>query len=110
MKVPYGEGLAPHTELESCTAVRKFSREALTKESAGEVLSREIYEILGCRRFGDKWKATSAGPLGEVRQSSTRSETLSMHGNNTCENREIPCSPGAKLAKGRIGKSKDVIR
>jgi hypothetical protein len=42
MKEPYGEGLASHTDPESCTASREAGREALTGAHAGRVLSREI--------------------------------------------------------------------
>src|SRR5437016_5146490 len=42
MKEPYGEGLASHTDPESCVASRKAGREALTGAHVGGVLSREI--------------------------------------------------------------------
>ncbi len=41
MKESYGEGLAPHTGLESCAVTRKGKGEALTKVRTGQVLSRE---------------------------------------------------------------------
>ncbi len=41
MKEPYGEGVAIHTDPESCAAVRKDRGEALTGARAGQVLSRE---------------------------------------------------------------------
>ncbi len=41
----------------------------------------------------------------------TGSETLSMHGNISHENREIPAFPvGRELAAGRSGKSEDARR
>jgi hypothetical protein len=44
MKEPYGEGLASHTDSESCASnSRKAAREALTGAHAGRVLSREMF-------------------------------------------------------------------
>ncbi len=43
MKEPYGEGLATHTDPESCVGAREGEGEALTGVHAGWVLSREIY-------------------------------------------------------------------
>ena len=42
MKQPYGEGLASHTDPESCVDSREAGHEALTGAHAGGVLSREI--------------------------------------------------------------------
>jgi len=42
MKQPYGEGLASHTDPESCVVSREAGHEALTGAHAGGVLSREI--------------------------------------------------------------------
>ena len=42
MKEPYGEGLASHTDPESCMVSREAGREALTGAHAGGVLSREM--------------------------------------------------------------------
>lgn len=42
MKEPYGEGLATHTDPESCVGVREGAGEALTGAHVGWVLSREI--------------------------------------------------------------------
>ncbi len=41
MKESYRKGLANHPDPESCGSLRKDSSEALTGESAGELLSRE---------------------------------------------------------------------
>ena len=44
MKEPYGEGLASHTDSESCAwNGRKAAREALTGAQAGRVSSREMF-------------------------------------------------------------------
>lgn len=42
MKEPDGEGVASHTDSESCDGVRKGVGEALTGARVGRVLSREI--------------------------------------------------------------------
>ena len=42
MKVSYSEGVATHTDSESCIFVRKGAGEALTGVRAGQPLSREI--------------------------------------------------------------------
>jgi len=42
MKQPYGEGLASHTDPESCVVSREAGHEALTGAHAGGVSSREI--------------------------------------------------------------------
>jgi len=47
MKEPYSEGVAHHADLESWGWRRKASAQALTGESAGRVLSREIGFIWG---------------------------------------------------------------
>ena len=41
MREPYGEGLAIHTDPESCVCVREGAGEALTGAHSGWVLSRE---------------------------------------------------------------------
>jgi hypothetical protein len=110
------EGLATHVGFESCEAVRKFSLEALTEESVGQVLSRESKHIqrTGASRGADAVKECgrpqSQRRHGKVLSSSARSETLCMHGNSTRENRESPCLSEAMVALDRIEKSKDVMR
>lgn len=42
MKKPYGEGVASHTDPESCVVSRKAGREALTGAHVDGVSSREI--------------------------------------------------------------------
>ena len=58
MKVSYGEDIASHIAPESCVCSRKASDEALTGESAGQVLSRERGFSSGCRQRQLDWKAT----------------------------------------------------
>ena len=105
MQESYGEGLAAHTGPESCAAVR----EALTGVRAGQVFSRErsLRSADAVRRGGRPHRARR---YRETRRSSARSETLSMSGNTSRENRESLWSPEADGASGRIGKSKDTRR
>ena len=58
MKVSYGEDLANHIDPESCVCGRKVAGEALTGESAGQVLSRERGFASECRRRQLDRKAT----------------------------------------------------
>ncbi len=60
MKESYGEGLAIHTDPESCVGVREGVGEALTGAHAGWVLSREITHSRR-RPCGSMGKATLAG-------------------------------------------------
>ena len=47
MEVSYGEGVATHTDPESCAVVREDGGEALTGARAGRVSSREILDNSG---------------------------------------------------------------
>jgi len=110
MKESYVEGLAAHGGPESCVAVRKGRSEALTGVRAGRVLSRErnlLRDADAVRRSG---RQHSAHRYREMRRGPARSETPSMYGNTSRENREIPCSPAADGAAGRVGKFKDTRR
>ncbi len=109
MKVSNVKGLANHNGPESCVEWRDSLGEALTGESAGWVLSREIkldWDADPVRRWG---RPQPTDRIGKVRWYPARSETPGMHGSNLRENREILRPP--KLARlGRIEKSKDVRR
>jgi hypothetical protein len=105
MKVPLREGLATHTGLESCVAVRKAGHEALTKERAGRVLS--LVNHWGADALGECGRPHLEGRKGEPGEDPTGSETLSMHGNNSRGNREIPCFSKGMVLLERIGASKD---
>jgi len=63
MKVSYDEDLANHIDPESCVYSRKVASEALTGESAGQVLSRESRSTSGCRRRQVARKATRNASL-----------------------------------------------
>ena len=110
MKESYGEGLATHTDPESCGAVREGGVEALTGARAGRVFSRERNFLRGAdavRRCGrpHPWHR-----YREMRRDPARSETPSTYGIASHENREILCPPAADGAVGRVGKSKDARR
>src|SRR5207253_10149735 len=62
---------------------------------------------LAVRRCG---RPHSVHRYREVHWSPARSETPCTYGSTSRGNREIPSSPRAKVALGRIGKSKDARR
>jgi RNA-directed DNA polymerase len=110
MKVSYGEGIATHTGPESCGAVRKDSVEALTGERTGRAFSRESTFLRSADAVGVVGRQHRQRRYRETLAGSARSETPCTYGNISRGSREVPCSPGADGAPGRIGKSKDVRR
>ena len=110
MKESYDSGIATHIGPESCGVARKGGVEALAGERAGRVFSRErnlLRDADAVRRSG---RLHRVHRYREVYQSPARSETPSTYGNTSHGNREIPGSPKAAVALGRVGKSKDVRR
>lgn len=65
MEVSYDEDLAKHIDPESCVCGREAAGEALTGESAGQVLSRERGFASGCRRRQRALKATGTTSLSQ---------------------------------------------
>ena len=110
MKEPYGEGVAIHTDPESCAVVRKGSGEALTGARAGQVLSREIQQLRAADAFGLSGRQHRSHRYREMRSEPARSETLCTYGNILRGSREVPRPPVEEGSTGRIGKSKDVLR
>jgi hypothetical protein len=110
MKESYDEGVATHIGLESCAAACEGSSEALTKERAGRVYSRERHFLRGADAVGESGRSQPVHRNREVYWSPARSETPSTYGNTSHENRENPCPPETKGVAGRIGKSKDERR
>ena len=110
MKESYGEGVATHTDPESCGAVRKDGVEALTGARAGQVNSRERTFLRGADAVRRSGRQHPAHRYREMRRDPARSKTLSTYGNTSHENREILCPPVVDGAAGRVGKSKDVRR
>ena len=110
MQKSYESGSATHIGPESCGAACKGSVEALTGERAGRVFSRVrnfLRDADAVRRSGRPHRVHR---YREVYQSPARSETLCTYADTPLENREIPSSPKAAVALGRVGKSKDVRR
>lgn len=110
MKESYGEGVATHTGPESCGAAREGGTEALTGVRAGRVFSRESNFLRDADAVGESGRLHLAHRYREVLQGPARSETPSTHGNTSRGSREVPCTPEADGAPGRVGKSKDVRR
>jgi hypothetical protein len=110
MQKSYDCDVATHVGPESCGAVRKSSVEALTGERAGRVFSREssfLRDADAVRRSG---RPHLERRYREALQSPARSETPCTYADTSLGNWEIPCSPKAAIALGRVGKSKDVRR
>lgn len=110
MQKSYGEGIVTHTGPESCGDARKGGAEALTGERAGRVFSRVrnlLRDADAVRRSGRPHRVHR---YREVYQSPARSETPCTCRDTLLGNREIPSSPKAAVALGRVGKSKDVRR
>ena len=110
MKESYGEGLATHTDPESCGAAREGGDEALTGARAGQVFSRESSFLRGADAVRRSGRPHPARRNREKRRDPARSETLCTYGNTSHENREILCPPAEDGAAGRVGKSKDARR
>jgi len=110
MKESYVEGLASHSGPESCVVAREGTGEALTGVRAGRVLSRERNILRGADAVGVGGRPHPGHRYREMPGDPARSETPSMYGNTSRENREIPCPPAADGVAGRVGKSKDTRR
>jgi hypothetical protein len=111
MKEPYGEGVAIHSDPESCVVVHKGHCEALTGVRLGWVLSREIArKDRGADAVVGSGRLHPARRYRERRGSFARSETPSMDGNTLHGNREIAFLSTAEGAAERIGKSEDTRR
>jgi RNA-directed DNA polymerase len=110
MKESYGEGVATHTDPESCGAARKGGVEALTGARAGRVWSRESNFLRDADAVEESGRQHLERRNREALRGPARSETLSTYGNTLRGSREIPCPSAAEDAAGRVGKSKDVRR
>jgi hypothetical protein len=109
MEVSNVKGLANRNGPESCGGARKSGVEALTGESAGRVLSREIPNARDADPVGEWGRPQSALHFGEECWYPARSETPGMHGSNLRENREILRS-SQPARWGRIENSNEVRR
>src|SRR6266853_5588497 len=109
MEVSNVKGLANRNDPESCVGWSNPRGEALTGESAGWVLSREIDSNRDADPVGERGRPQSMFRFGEEHWYPARSETPGMHGSNLRENREILRLP-RPVCLGRIVKSRDVRR
>jgi len=110
MKESYECEVATHIGPESCGAAREGGVEALTRDRAGRVFSRVSHSLRDADAVGESGRPHPRHRYREVPRSPARSETPSTHGSTLRGNREIPSSPRAEVASGRIGKSKDARR
>jgi hypothetical protein len=110
MKESYECEVATPIGPESCGAAREGGVEALTGERAGRVFSRVRDTLRDADAVGESGRHCPVHRYREVYGSPARSETPSTYGSTSRGNREIPGSPRAVVALGRIGKSKDIRR
>ena len=66
MQVHYGEGVANHTDPESCAVHREMCGEALTGERAGQPLSHETYLIQDADAFVSAEGKTSGCGIASI--------------------------------------------
>src|ERR1700747_1444894 len=110
MKESYECEVATNSGPESCGAAREGGVEALTRERAGRVFSRVRDTLRDADAVGESGRPHPVHRYREVQRSPARSQTPSTYGSTSRGNREIPGTPRAAVALGRIGKSKDVRR
>jgi hypothetical protein len=111
MKEPYREGVANHSDPESCAVARKGTGEALTGARPGWPLSREnVDSFRGADALAGSGRPHSARRHSETRWDLARPETPCTVGNIPHGNREVPRLSVAEGAADRIGKSKDTRR
>src|SRR6266849_1344029 len=102
MQKSYECEVATHIGPESCGAARKSGVEALTGERAGRVFSRVrnfVRDADAVRRSGRRHRVHRKRA---VYQSPARSKTPCTYAYTSLGNREIPSSPKAAGALGRI--------
>ena len=107
MQEPHSEGVAHHTDPESCAGHRKVSGEALTGESADRVFSYEISSIGVPTLFTQAEGHTEDDGERESSEDPAQSETPCTRGRSSCGKREIPEAPAGD---GRMGRSEESQR
>jgi hypothetical protein len=116
MKVSYSEGVANHTDLESCADAREGGGEALTEGCTGQPLSCERHEPLrkkrphrGADALKERGRQHEARRDREMRFDPARSKTLRTCTRTMFGNREIPRLPRA-TGEAASGSRKDERR
>lgn len=105
MKESHGEGLASHTDPESCVCRREAAGEALTGAHADQPLSCEI-KVSGTPTLSSQAEGnTECGATRESHSGLAQSETLCMRGNSLRGNREISSAPCPDGGQGRSEKA-----
>ena len=102
MKVRHRKGIANHPDPESCGGAREGAVEALTGETAGQPLSREIRQSGAPTLLSEAEGNTGEGATREPSTGPTRSKTLSMRRSSLNRNWEISSVP-AEHGGGRVG-------
>src|SRR5437870_7083308 len=104
MEESHRKGLANHPDPESCMASREAAIEALTGTCRHGIelrnnrdRSADVVQHGGRQHRGVRYRKHS--------EDSAQSETPSMHGNSTRENRETPSVLVAEIAAGRLEKA-----
>src|SRR5438046_7581471 len=110
MKKSHESGVAIHIGPESCGAAREGGVEALTGERAGRVFSRVRNSLRDADAVGESGRLHRVHRYREVCQSPARSETPCTYASPSHRNRELPGSPRATVALGRMGKSREQRR
>ena len=87
----------------TCLPRNKWS--ALTGESAGQPLSREIRQSGASTLLSEAEGHTGEGATREPSASPARSKTLSMRRSSPNRNDELSPEPAVKLAAGGLGKA-----
>jgi hypothetical protein len=102
------EGLANHSDPESCAGIREGASEALTGERAGQPLSCDRLQSRVPTRF-ETWKATRTGALLRAPGRPGVVEDPGMRGSSLYGNREILGLAGGRLPV-RAGKARSRSR
>jgi len=110
MQKSYECDVATHIGPKSCGAARKGGTEALTGERTGRVFSRERNLLRDADAVEAGGRPHRVHRYREVCLSPVRSQPPCTYADTSHGNREIPGSPKAAVALGRIGKSKDPRR
>ena len=105
MKESHTEGLASHSDPESCGGVRKDAAEALTGAHTGRVLSPENFRNQGADDVNESGRQNTCMRHGECTSGPAWSETSCTCGNFMRENRESPQLPTGNGPRGRAGKA-----